>query len=64
MGFGDGVGVGEEFGVGVGDFLDDGSSLIAEYEVGGVVVPRTLQFAAQTLATGRGFLVALWRLNN
>jgi hypothetical protein len=56
-------GSGSRVGVGTGVFLDGGSGFVAEDEGGGVVVPRTLQFAAQTLPTRRGFLVALSTFN-
>jgi hypothetical protein len=65
IGIGDFAGVGFHGGVGAGAgvFLDDRTSLIAEYEVGGAVVPRTLDLGTLTLPTRRGFLVTLWRFN-
>jgi hypothetical protein len=59
----DGSGNGSGVGVETGIFLDDGSGLVAEDEGGGVVIPGTLQFAAQALPTRRGFLVALSTFN-
>jgi hypothetical protein len=53
IGIGDFVGVGCEgrLGVGIGVFLDDRACFIAEYDGGGVVVPRTLEVGTLTLTT-------------